>query len=69
MPFSHDELNALRAESLAHHSNKHTEIEDVRKRYLQRRKLLLAILLIVTACSMFLATADSWQALIHTAKG
>lgn len=69
MPFSHDELDALRAESLAHQSKSHREIDDVRNRYLQRRKLLLAILLLVTAFAMFVATADSWQALLHPARG
>lgn len=69
MPFSHDELDALRAESLAHHTNTHTENEVVRKRQALRRKLLLAAMLLVTAFAMFVATSKHWQAIISTAKG
>jgi len=69
MPFSHDEMDLLRAESKTHHTNTLIEMGEMQKRQSLRRKLLLAFALIATSFAISVITAAHWHAISFLTKG
>jgi len=68
MPLSHDELQELRSASQAHRSDGLAENTEFRRKTALRRKLLLTLILLVSAFALFITTTEHWQALLHSPR-
>lgn len=64
MPFSNDELDALRAESLAHRMDTERVLVVERKKQAVRRLLALGTTLVLASIALFLVTTKDWGGLV-----
>lgn len=69
MPFSEDELQALRAESHAHRMAIHNRLEAELKRRMMRRRLLLGVTLLAVSVGLFLLSSNRLEGVISIATG
>ena len=60
MAISHDELDALRAESHAHRMDTHKEYETNRKKQAMFRWLMLGFTLALATLALFAVTSERW---------
>jgi len=60
MAISHDELDALRAESHAHRMDTHKEYETNRKKQAMQRWLMLGAMLVLASLAIFAVASERW---------
>jgi len=60
MAISHDELDALRAESHAHRMDTHKEDKTNRKKQAMQRWLMLGVMLVLASLAIFAVTSERW---------